>query len=136
MRRRSACILGGFANGTIVVWVLSRGARSVARRPRERTRPEVDAHSPVSESITFEARRIIAETLRAPIESVGLDATLDESRLGVDSLALIKLNVVLEERFDITIPDFVATEATAPRSVRDVVAIVASRVAARRGGAS
>lgn len=96
----------------------------------------MDTHSPVSESITFEVRRIIAETLRTPIESVGLDATLDESRLGVDSLALIKLNVVLEERFDITIPDFVATEAAAPRSVRDVVAIVASRVAARRGGAS
>lgn len=96
----------------------------------------MDAQSPVSETITFEVRRIIAETLRAPIESVKLDETLDESRLGVDSLALIKLNVVLEERFDITIPDFVATEAGAPRTVNDVVAIVKSRVAARAGGAS
>jgi acyl carrier protein len=96
----------------------------------------VDIHSPQSESIAFEVRRIIAETLRAPVESIGLDLSLDDARLGVDSLALIKLNVVLEERFDITIPDFVAAEEAAPQKVRDVVAIVASRVAARRGGVS
>jgi acyl carrier protein len=90
----------------------------------------------VSESIALEVRRVIAETLRTPIESIGLDETLDESRLGVDSLSLIKLNVLLEERFEITLPDFVATEAAPPRTVRDVVAIVSGCVASRRGGAS
>lgn len=96
----------------------------------------MDTHAPLSESIAFEVRRIIAETLKAPLESVGLDDTLDEARLGVDSLALIKLNVVLEERFDITIPDFVTTEVAPPKSVRDVVVLVASRVSAQRGGVS
>lgn len=96
----------------------------------------MDTHPAVSESIALEVRRIIAETLHAPIESIGMDDSLDESRLGVDSLALIKLNVVLEERFDITLPDFVATEAAPPRTVQDVVAIVSGCVASRRGGAS
>lgn len=96
----------------------------------------MDTHPAVSESIALEVRRILAETLHAPIESIGMDDSLDESRLGVDSLALIKLNVVLEERFDITLPDFVATEAAPPRTVQDVVSIVSGCVAARRGGAS
>lgn len=95
----------------------------------------MDTHPP-AESIALEVRRVIAETLRAPIESIGLDDALDESRLGVDSLSLIKLNVLLEERFDITLPDFAAAEVEVPRRVRDVIQIVASRVAARRGGVS
>ena len=88
------------------------------------------------EEITLEVRRVIAETLRAPLDAVDLDATLDEARLGVDTRSLVKLNVVLEERFDVTIPDFVSTDVVPPRSVREVVALVADRVAARRGGAS
>jgi acyl carrier protein len=95
----------------------------------------MDTH-PHADPIALEVRRILADTLRTPIEAIGLEDALDASRLGVDSLALIKLNVLLEERFDITLPDFAAAEADVPRTVRDVVAIVASRVAARRGGAS
>ncbi|APR83865.1 Hypothetical protein A7982_09214 [Minicystis rosea] len=96
----------------------------------------MDTNAPLPESIAFEVRRIIAETLKAPIDAVGLDDTLDDTRLGVDSLSLIKLNVVLEERFDITIPDFVATDVAPPKSVREVVELVAARVAARKGGVS
>lgn len=96
----------------------------------------MDTDAALPETIALEVRRIIAEAVKAPVEAVGMDDTLDEARLRVDSLALIKLNVVLEERFDITIPDFVATEGGAPRSVRDVVAIVAARLAARPGAAS
>lgn len=91
---------------------------------------------PSQRTVTLEVRRIIAETLNAPVDSVALTDTLDEPRLGVDSLSLIKLNVVLEERFDITIPDFVTTEIRAPRSVADVVQMVVQGIAAREGGAS
>lgn len=84
----------------------------------------------------IEVRRIIAEAAKTPVEAVSLDDTLDEARLGIDSLALIKLNVLLEERFDITIPDFVATEIGAPWSVRHLAELVAARVQARPGGAS
>ncbi len=67
---------------------------------------------------------------------MGLDATLELDGLGVDSLGLIKINVLLEERFDITLPDFTAIEAAPPRTVREVVDLVAGRLGAPAGGAS
>lgn len=95
----------------------------------------MDTHPP-ADSIALEVRRIIADTLRAPVEAVGVGDALDDSRLGVDSLSLIKLNVLIEERFDITLPDLASGDAHGPRTVGDVVAIVESLVAARIGGAS
>jgi acyl carrier protein len=85
-----------------------------------------------AESIDTRVRRVIAEALRVPLDRVGLDATLEQEGLGVDSLGLIKINVLLEERFDITIPDFTEIEGATPRTVREVVELVAGRV----GGAS
>ena len=38
----------------------------------------------------------------------------------LDSLSLVTLNVALEERYDITLPDFISDEARTVRSVRDV----------------
>lgn len=86
------------------------------------------------ESIAIEVRRIIATTLRLPIDQVALDARLDEARLGIDSLGLIKLNVALEEAFDITLPDFTTPEEPSIRSVADVAALVASKVSAQAKG--
>ena len=88
------------------------------------------------ETIEVAVRRIIAEALRVPLDRVGLDETLELEGLGVDSLGLIKINVLLEERFDITIPDFTSIEATPPRTVREVVDLVAGRVGETSGGAS
>ena len=62
---------------------------------------------------------------------MALDARLDEARLGIDSLGLIRLNVALEEAFDITLPDFVTPEETNIRVVADVAALVAGKVAVR-----
>lgn len=88
------------------------------------------------EPIDVRVRRIIAEALRIPLDDVGLDQTLELDGLGVDSLGLIKINVLLEERFDIVLPDFTAIEAAPPRTVREVVELVAGRVDAASGGAS
>jgi acyl carrier protein len=85
-------------------------------------------------AIAVEVRRIIATTLRLPIDEVALDARLDEARLGIDSLGLIKLNVALEEAFDITLPDFTTPEEPSIRSVADVAALVASRVSVQANG--
>ena len=90
----------------------------------------------VPEAVAADVRRIIAETLRLPVEPVALDTQLDEARLGIDSLGLIKLNVALEEAFDIALPDFTPLEQPHIRSVRDVAALVAGKVAAQaKGGA-
>jgi acyl carrier protein len=84
--------------------------------------------------IATEVRRIFAETLRLRIEDVRLDARLDQPQLGIDSLALIKLNVALEEAFDIALPDFTTLEGPAIHSVHDVVAMVAAKVASQKNG--
>jgi acyl carrier protein len=87
------------------------------------------------QQINLTVRQLIAESVRRPLEEVPLDALLDDSGLALDSLSLITLNVALEEKYDITLPDFISDEARAVRSVRDVAALVASRVAhcAREG---
>ena len=83
------------------------------------------------EEINLSVRQLIADSVRRPIAEVPLDATLDDSGLALDSLALITLNVALEEKYDITLPDFISDEARTVRSVRDVAALIASRVAER-----
>lgn len=84
------------------------------------------------DEIALKVRRTIADTLRIDVDHVGFDAPLDEERLGIDSLRLIKLNVALEEAFDVSLPDFTTPEGKRVRSVRDVVEVVAARV---QGGA-
>jgi acyl carrier protein len=84
------------------------------------------------DEIALKVRRTIADTLRIDVDHVGLDAALDEERLGIDSLRLIKLNVALEEAFDVALPDFTSPEGSSVRKVGDVVALVAARV---EGGA-
>lgn len=89
--------------------------------------------TPSPDTIADQVRRIIAETLRLRPEDVSLEARLDQPQLGIDSLALIKLNVALEEAFDVALPDFTAPEAPSVRSVRDVVALVAAKVGSQAG---
>ena len=84
-----------------------------------------------TEDINLTVRQLIADSMRRPIADIALDATLDDSGLALDSLSLNTLNVALEETYDITLPDFISGEARAVHSVRDVAALVASRVAER-----
>lgn len=86
------------------------------------------------DDITAAVRQEIAAELRQPVDHIPLDARLDDGELGIDSLGLIKLTVRLEERFDITMPDLAAPEASAIGSVRDVAALIARQVAARSAG--
>lgn len=83
------------------------------------------------EEINLTVRQLIADGTHRTIEEVPLDGTLDDSGLALDSLSLITLNVALEEKYDVTLPDFISDEAQTVRSVRDVAALIASRVAER-----
>ena len=89
-------------------------------------------HSAIHRDAIIETvRATIAADLRQPVESIPLDARLDASELGIDSLGLIKLTVRLEEIFDITMPDLAAPEAANVASVRDVAGLVADLVSRR-----
>ncbi|AUX20851.1 uncharacterized protein SOCEGT47_013270 [Sorangium cellulosum] len=86
--------------------------------------------------IAREVRTIIAERCGIDVEAVTPDLSL-ENGLGVDSLALIEVNVALEERFQIVAPDFAAPDQAPIHTVGDVIAFVEAQLAARggRGGA-
>jgi acyl carrier protein len=96
----------------------------------------MDARRTTFEAIAPKVRQLIAESLSRPIEDVALDVRLDSPELALDSLAFIKLNVILEETFDVTMPDFMPEQAPL-LSVRDVVAAIAAQVDTKRaeGGA-
>ncbi|WP_437944031.1 acyl carrier protein [Sorangium sp. So ce281] len=86
--------------------------------------------------IAREVRTIIAERCGMSVDAVTPDLSL-EGGLGVDSLALIEVNVALEERFQIVAPDFAAPDQAQISTVGDVIAFVEAQLAARggRGGA-
>lgn len=87
--------------------------------------------------IAREVRQIIADRCGRSIENITPDLSL-ESGLEVDSLAMIEINVALEERFQIVAPDLASPYMPPIRTVGDVIAYVEAQVAARagRGGAS
>lgn len=83
------------------------------------------------ESLTAEVIRVIAETQRIPVESIGSDSTFEE--LKIDSLDGINIVFALENAFGIEIPD---ESMNSMRSVKDVVAGVShlrSRAAVQPG---
>jgi acyl carrier protein len=84
--------------------------------------------------ITAKVRALVAESVQQPVAAIPLDARLDATELGIDSLGLIKLVVRLEETFDIAMPDLASPEAAELGTVREVAAMVTREVAARRIG--
>jgi acyl carrier protein len=75
-------------------------------------------------------RATVAEKLQRAVSEVPWDADL-ESELGVDSLVMIEINVLLEERFHFAMPEVTAPSELQVRTVRDLAAFVAARLAER-----
>lgn len=107
---------------------MSRSETALQRQPQ--------AASGGDPEIARVVRTIIAERCGIDVEAVTPDLSL-ENGLGVDSLALIEINVALEERFQIVAPDFAAPDQPAIHTVGDIIAFVEAQLAARgdRGGA-
>ena len=80
--------------------------------------------------ISGEVRRLVCECLDVAESRVKPEASFIDD-LGADSLALVELTLVLEETFDIEIPD---EEAEAIRTVRDAMTAVEKYVGARHPG--
>jgi len=80
------------------------------------TRPPL----PSPPDLASEVREVVARVLGVPAHRVRLDDALD-GELGIDSMRMIRINVALEARFGVVIPD------DAPlRTIADLVASVTS----------
>jgi acyl carrier protein len=92
------------------------------------------ADSTPLEEIGREVRTIIAGALHRPVEQVPLDASL-ESGLGIDSLAMIEINIALEERFRFAMPDMASPADANLKTVEDLARFVAAQLARQKGKA-
>jgi acyl carrier protein len=88
-------------------------------------------HVPLEE-IGREVRTIIAGALRRPVEQVPLTASL-ESGLGIDSMAMIEINIALEERFRFAMPDMASPADANLRTVEDLARFVAALLTQQKG---
>lgn len=79
------------------------------------------------EELGREVRAIVAGALRRPVDEVPMTARL-ESGLGVDSMAMIEINVALEERFRFAMPDMASPAEAHLETVEDLVKLVSSEL--------
>jgi acyl carrier protein len=86
------------------------------------------------EEIGREVRNIIAGALKRPVEQVPLQASL-ESGLGIDSLAMIEINIALEERFRFAMPDMASPADANLKTVEDLARFVAAQISRQKGRA-
>lgn len=84
------------------------------------------------EEIGREVRNIIAGALKRPVEQVPLTASL-ESGLGIDSLAMIEINIALEERFRFAMPDMASPADANLKTVEDLARFVAAQLTRQKG---
>jgi acyl carrier protein len=80
--------------------------------------------------IPAEVRRLVCKRLDVAEDRVKPESSLIDD-LGADSLALVDLTLVLEEMFDIDIPD---EEADRIRTVRDAIISVEKHLRSQRRG--
>ncbi|MCP3144880.1 acyl carrier protein [Pyxidicoccus xibeiensis] len=80
-----------------------------------------------NEVIGQEVRAIIAGTLRRPLEQVPLTASL-EGGLGIDSMAMIEINIGLEERFRFAMPEMASPSEANLKTVEDLARFVARQL--------
>lgn len=86
---------------------------------------------PIDE-IGREVRAIIASTLRRPVEQITLTTSL-EGGLGIDSLAMIEINIALEERFRFAMPEMASPAEANLRTVEDLTRFVAAQLDQQKG---
>jgi acyl carrier protein len=81
------------------------------------------------ETVALTLRTLLAERFHRPLEEVTPDTDL-AADLGVDSMDLIDVNISLEERFRLSMPEFATPEEVHVRTVRDLAALVSARLTA------
>jgi acyl carrier protein len=76
-------------------------------------------------------RTVLAEKFHRPLEKITSETQLEEE-LGMDSLTMIEVNIALEERLPLSMPDMAAPSDINVRTVRDLAAFLAARLAKQR----
>jgi acyl carrier protein len=85
------------------------------------------------DEIGREVRSVIASALRRPVEQVPLTASL-EGALGIDSLAMIEINIALEERFRFAMPDMASPADANLKTVEDLARFVSAQLTLQKKG--
>ena len=80
------------------------------------------------EQMLLVVRTVLAEKFQRPLAEINPDTLLEEE-LGIDSLTMIETNIALEERLAFSMPDIAAPSDIQVRTVRDLAAFAASRLA-------
>ena len=80
-------------------------------------------------------RQVIAESLKRPVEQIPLTASL-EGGLGIDSLAMIEINIALEERFRFRMPDMASPADANLKTVEDLARFVSAQLTQQKGRAA
>jgi acyl carrier protein len=73
-------------------------------------------------------RNVLANKFHRPLAEVTPDTLLEEE-LGVDSMTMIEINIALEERLALSMPEFASPSDIQVRTVQDLAAFVATRLA-------
>jgi acyl carrier protein len=85
---------------------------------------------PLGGELIAAVKAVLAEKLGRPAAEINAEDKL-ESDLGIDSMTMIEINIGLEERFPLTMPDFTEPGEIGVRKVKDLAAFVAARLADR-----
>lgn len=80
------------------------------------------------EDLGRQVREVVAGALQRRVDDVAMNARL-ESGLGIDSMAMIEINVALEERFHFAMPDMASPAEANLSTVEDLVKLVARELA-------
>jgi acyl carrier protein len=96
------------------------------------TRTTCAATTPAREEVARAVRAALARTLKRPPEEIRPECDL-ESDLGLDSMALIEVNIAIEEQLRVAVPAG-ETPEQAVRTVEDLIGFVLARAGREEGG--
>ena len=82
------------------------------------------------DEVALVVREVLADALDRNTGDIGLDTSLVD-HLGMDSMTTIEVSIELEERLDVTFPDFAAPHELGLHTVRDLVRMTRERVEER-----
>jgi acyl carrier protein len=82
------------------------------------------------EDLLLVIRTVLSDWCHRPLEEVTPDTNLTDD-LGVDSMGMIEINIAIEERLPLTIPNCATPDEIDVRTVKDLAGIVAARLTAQ-----
>jgi acyl carrier protein len=82
------------------------------------------------EDVLVIVRTVLSDRCHRPVDDIRPDSTLLDD-LGIDSMDMIEINIALEERLPLTMPDCATPDEVDVRTVKDLAGLVAARLTAQ-----